>query len=473
MLFRPNGIDLSNTGFNHAMHKTIQHITLNNPAMRNTTISIRTHNVPLLLITGLLILLWSNGFELKVFHLSDRFAILLIAAVFILVGCTALRLPFLFTQGAFKNRYFCAIFGIFSIALFSIFFNSVLLGGHGLVEMPRQGFTYCGLLIFVFMLSCRTDSSFVPALNALILGICVINMLLIIGVSLFPGMIEELFVRTGTRLGSARLRSPLWPLFVYSILYCMVMCSNDARSNNSRLFYLTLFVLFMWYFLFIDMTRHTILGFIMVMGYYWLFHMKIGHKGIAIFLTLVLLAGSLAFTNVTVFDAIGSTFSSTIDGFRSNKGTIAHRIEGIYYYMDKFEDGGYIGIGPAKFSWTVLESSAALHYNPVDHGLFAVLYQFGFQAIVLTLVLLFMMFRDLRAVRRFGPKQYQPIAMAIWLYLLFVLIDLRQVYWRHQFALWTGIILFMTWRMLDEMRRNSLPVQKQNRLPGRAAARGT
>jgi hypothetical protein len=83
-----------------------------------------------------------------------------------------------------------------------------------------------------------------------------------------------------------------------------------------------------------------------------------------------------------------------------------------------------------------------------------VLYQFGFPAIVLTIIVLYYIFRDLKAVRLQGMPEHWPIAMAIHLYLVFSIIGLLAIFWKPSESFWTGIMLFMIWKMKESTRVN-------------------
>lgn len=441
---------------------------------QNLTIPPVTRNKLLLLFVGLAILLRSRGFYLKALTLSEHFEVFMIAMVFLVAAAFVIRTPSILMKGVLKKFYSLAVLGIIAIAFFSIFINSVVIRGHSMLELPRQGFNYAALLICLVLISCRTDSAFVPNLNAVVVGINSVIVLLYVIVSFIPGLASSMFILVSSRFEAERLTSPLGAMVVYSFLYCLVMCTSGARSTKIRAIFFALFVFYLWYFLFVDMTRRYIIGLMIVAIFYWLFHLKIGRKAMTLIMAFFLLTASLVFTNVgdAVFESVVNIFSSSIEDYQSNKGTVGGRIEGIKYYMNEFADGGFIGIGPGKFSLGA-DRSEDIPYNPSDHGLIAVLYQYGFQGIILTVIILYFMFRDLRAVCRHGPRQYQPIAMAIRLYLCFTIVALLQIYWKPSFALWVGIMLFMTWRMREEMRRNHSFVQKQNRFPGRAIARGT
>jgi hypothetical protein len=154
-----------------------------------------------------------------------------------------------------------------------------------------------------------------------------------------------------------------------------------------------------------------------------------------------------------VIDAIRSAFASSVRDYREAEGSLTLRLSGIRYFMGAFRNGSYVGIGlmspKLQERKTHFLGTQFYRYNPGDHGIFAVLYQFGFQAILLTIVILYRLFQDLKVIRRRGPPEHQTIAMAIWLYLCFSVLALLQVFWKSHLTLWTGIMFFMVWRMRE------------------------
>jgi len=152
-----------------------------------------------------------------------------------------------------------------------------------------------------------------------------------------------------------------------------------------------------------------------------------------------------------ILDSIQSSFITATEEFQYGEGNVGIRVFGIEYYMNLFKESGYIGIG--MYSNKLSSSDVfnlgreAFSYNPADHGIFAVLYQFGFPAIALTLIFLFHIFRDLKVIRFQGLPEHSPIAMAIHLYLVFSIIGLLAIFWKPVESLWVGIMLFLIWRM--------------------------
>lgn len=434
----------------------------------------------LLLFVASVIFLWGNGFNLRLFDLSDRFKILQLAGLFLIVIATGLRMPFVSWNRYIRNYYFRAIVGLLSVALFPTFVNLVLVNGLSPIEVLRSGLMYAGLLIFIMLISCRTNSSFVAKLNAMIVGMSTTIVLSLIILSQFPAVADSLFVKTSERFGMIRLgwrTYGLGPMVLYSGLYSLVMCTKGERLTKSRVFYAVIFCTYIWYYLVISMGRRTIFALLIIICYYFLFHqsgIRKLHAVLASLLFCILLLVVLQST--ALLDNVQSSYTSLLDDYKYGEGTLTIRLEGIRYYMNEFRETGYIGFGLASNrlpeSDKVFVGRRYYWFNSNDHGIFAVLYQFGFLGIILTIMILFHIFRDLAIIRRRGSPEHQAIAMGIHLYLCFSIVALLQIFWKPSMSFWTGLMFFMVWRMHEGIVPKTFLIRNHQTSSDHALAEG-
>ncbi|MCR4307973.1 MAG: hypothetical protein NUV80_05410 [Candidatus Berkelbacteria bacterium] len=433
-------------------------------------------NTILLTFVAVIIFLWSDGFDLQIFNLSDRFKLLSLAGIFLVVFAAVFSIFFSRRSGCFKNYYFRIILAMLFLIFVPTFVNLVIVNNLNIIEILRSGLQYGGILIFVVLISYPTHSSFINKLNNLIVTIATINVVGLVVLSTMPALSDILITKVSGRFEWIRLSlsSGMTPIAQYSIFYMLVMYTNGLIPTVKRYFYLLLTCTYLWYFFTIGLGRRTTIALLIVLGYHFISHLSSRGK-VRVFLAAVLLILlSLAFPQSTkVVDAIGSTYDSIIEDFKYGRGTVNVRLAGSEYYLDLFRETNYIGIGlfssKLPSSDPYFKGRVLNDYNPGDHGIVAVLYSFGFQAMILTVVLLIHIFRDLAFIRRRGPPEYQEVAAAMHLFLVFSVVGMLQVFWKPSLSIWTGIMFFMVWRMRKQIREPVKLVLNQQRLYGKTA----
>jgi len=434
---------------------------LNNPSYDTNSGFTNSRNTILLLFVALLIFLWSNGFNLLFFDFSDRFKLLNLAAIFIIAGLAGIRIVFTSKIVFTKNYYFWFIILILCAILFPTYINLVITSGLKPIEVLRSGFFYSGFFIFIILVSYQSAPNIVNKLNTIIIAMISFNVLFIVVFSFFPDLANSVFVHTMERFGRIRIgvESGLGPMTHYAFFYILIMCTQSSERIKSKILYFFLFGIYIWYFFAVVMSRRAIFVLLAIVGYYFLTRLN-GKQRMRILLALPLVL-SLLFVlpqSTIIVDSIQSSFVTAVEEFQYGEGNVGIRVFGIEYYLNLFKESGYMGIGMLSnrlpSSDPLLVGAEFFRYNPADHGIFAVLYQFGFPAIVLTIIVLYYIFRDLKAVRLQGMPEHWPIAMAIHLYLVFSIIGLLAIFWKPSESFWTGIMLFMIWKMKESTRVN-------------------
>lgn len=425
------------------------------PHHNNSNILYEKRNILLLTFVAVSIFLWSNGFNLRIFDLSDRFNFLNLAAIFIILFIALTSLIFRTQKQYLSNYYFWCIIGILAATTFPTLFNLVLTKGLSFRDLIAAELTFSGLFIFIILISFKTNHSFVTKINTTLIAITSINVLAIVLLSLVPNMADSIFVKTSERFERIRIgvATGLGPMVHYVFFYLLVMCIEGAQFLKRRIIpYFLSFIVFTWYIFAVEMGRRTIFAILAVTSYYLFIRMD-GVKKLRIILLLPFIFAFFVVIpqSSIILDSIQSSFITATEEFQYGEGNVGIRVFGIEYYMNLFKESGYIGIG--MYSNKLSSSDVfnlgreAFSYNPADHGIFAVLYQFGFPAIALTLIFLFHIFRDLKVIRFQGLPEHSPIAMAIHLYLVFSIIGLLAIFWKPVESLWVGIMLFLIWRM--------------------------
>jgi len=414
-----------------------------------------------LLFVAILIFLWSNGFGLSIFDLSDRFKVLNLAAIFIILIAAGISIIFTSHKRYLRNYYFWYIVLIFGAALFPTFINLVILGGLSPIEVFRSGLFYSGFFIFIILISYQTDYSTVTKLNSIIITVISANVLAIVTLSFLPDSAQSIFTQTLERFERIRIgvNAGLSAMTQYVFFYLLIICTKSDQTLRKKIPYILLFGVYVWYFFAVEMGRRAIFTLLAVVGYYFLTRLNGSQRMRILFvLPFVLSLFFVVPQSTIIVDSIQSSFVTAVEEFQYGEGNVGIRVFGIEYYLNLFKESGYVGLGmlsnrlPSADAFIL--GAEVYKYNPADHGLFAVLYQFGFPAIVLTIIFLFHIFRDLKVVRLQGMLEHWPIAMAIHLYLVFSIIGLSAIFWNPWESFWTGIMFFMIWRMRESIREN-------------------
>lgn len=408
----------------------------------------------LLSFVTFMVFLWSNGFNLRILDLSSKYQVLNLTAHFLLLLLICIRVPFVKKWIFLDNTYFYYLLIMVVVIFAPTSINLVVVNGLNFIEVLRSSFGYCGLLIFIVLISYRTSEQFVAKLNKRIYAIVTLNIIALIILSANPTLAESLLLNTMSRYDRIRLMisAAIGSMPHFYFFYTLVMCKGAPSGREFRK-YLLLLAVYVWYFLALDMSRRTILSLIVVTGLFYFLNTSIKTKVKIIFVTAITLP--VLWMTVpqfeTLADAVVMSYLTSRSEYEGEEGNVGIRVDGIGYYFDMLVDSGYQGIGlysnrlPDSDPYT--HAISLLKYNPNDHGIFAVIYEYGVLGVAFTIYLLFATFRDLKTIKKHGLPEDKPIATAFSLYLIFNMMALLQIFWKPSLSIWTGILLFMIWKM--------------------------
>jgi hypothetical protein len=425
------------------------------PSWQSPMEGTRHHNLLLGLIF-LLLFMWSNGFGLSVFDLSDRFKVLQLISIFVIIALSALVIIFKGWRKVHSNFYVVVVFGIIFCAMFPTFLYLVVLRGLSPIEVFRVTLPYSGLFIVVILMSFRTRSEFVERLTWMSVITVTAYVTILLLLSLFPDIADDMIQKTSERYGHTRisLQYGLNVLGIFAFFFFLVKAFSVKGSKKNV--YISAVVLFLLFHLTTSIGRRDILSIFVVVLYYWLFYLS-NIKKIYGVLLVIFFISSIWF--VPQFEKARKIFPSilhsTSEDFATKEGTIGVRMEGIKFNFQIFRDTGYLGVGILSDR---LQSNDPYYYgreifrfNPNDHGLFAVIYRFGPLGVIFTFVVLVRIFKDLNIIRRYGAYQQQHIAMAIHLVLVNDLVGFTHVFWKPLQSFVYGLLFYMIWRMRKDV----------------------
>lgn len=414
-----------------------------------------SRNKLLLWFTALLIFLWSEGFQLRILEFSERYTVLRIATVFLIVVWVVIRTSFAGIKPLFRNFYFRSILGLLAVVILPTFFTGTLLYGQGLDDVVRRPLFFYALFIFVPLFYYPTDISTLKRLSAVIV---------IFGVSLaffqsafsFAPDIGKVILNNSayipSRYGLTRMTvmSAMSPCVLYATLY---LITSFSMRKNSILCGLGLAIL-LYHLFFVFMSRRIILGLGIVLLLFCVFYPTVRKRLLSWgLLVLLLLLLSQSFVKFGLIDIIKESAISIKDEMSGVDGTVGVRMRGIQYYWHEFQETWYVGIGLVSYvrgaDTNVGIGITEYKFNPADQGIFSVILQFGFHALILTGVICYRMFRDLRYVTRYGISDLKMIALSIHLFLLLKIVTFSHIFLWHKQGLWWGLFFFMTWKMRD------------------------
>lgn len=431
--------------------------------MASTDYDSMSNNNPknmLLCFTVLLIFLWSEGFQLRALEFSERYAVLRIISVFLIVLWATICMLSADIKPLFRNFYFLSILGLVAAVMLPTFFTGTLLYDQGLSEVVRRPLFFYGLFIFVPLFYYPVDISTLKRLNTAIV-IMGVSLALFQSILSFVPDIGKIILADNAYIASRFERTrmttlfPMYPCIRYSTFYLIVAC---AQMRNKRLCALSLVIL-LYYLFFVFMSRRVILGSCIVLLLFHLFHSAVPKRlllwGLLIFLFLIL---SHLFVDSGPIDIIGESIISLKDELYSIDGTVGIRLRGIQYYWHEFKETWFVGIGLVS-SVRATDTDVGVgmteySFNPADQGIISVLFQFGIQGLVLTGIICYHMFRDLRHVTRYGTPDLKIIARSVQLFLLFQIVTFSHIFLWHSKGMWWGVFFYITWKMRDLVSSN-------------------
>jgi hypothetical protein len=399
--------------------------------------------------------LWSEGFQLRALEFSERYKVLRIVSVFLIVLWAAIRMLFAYIKPLFRNFYFLSILGLLAVTMFPTFFTGTLLYGQGLDGVVRRPLFFYALFIFVPLFYYPTDILTLKRLNMVIVVIGISLALFQSVFSFVPDigkviLNDSAYIPSRFELTRMTVMSAMFPCILYAIFYLITAFS---LRKNSILCALGLAIP-LYYIFFVIIARSAIFGLGIVWLLYCVFYPAVRKRllswGLLVVLLLIL---SQPFVQFGLIDIIKESAISIKDEVNSVDGTVGIRMRGIKYYWHEFQKTWYVGIGMVSTEraadTTVGIGMTEYKFNPADQGIFSVIMQFGFQALVLTGVVCYRMFRDLQFVIRYGISDLKVIALSIQLFLLFEIVTFSHVFlWRWE-GIWWGLFFFITWKMRD------------------------
>lgn len=412
-------------------------------------------NKLLILFTASLIFLWSEGFQLRILEFSERYKVLRIVSVFLIVLWAAIRMLFADIKPLLRNFYFISILALLAAVMLPTFFTGTLLYGQGLDEVLRRPLFFYALFIFVPLFYYPMDVSTLKRLNTVIVVIGVSLALFQSVFSFVPdiGKIilnDSAYISSRFELTRMTVMSAMSPCVLYATFYLIAAFS---LRKNSILCALGLAIL-LYYLFFVFMSRRVILGSGIVLLLFCVFYPTVRKRlllwGLLVFLLLVL---SQPFVKSGPIDVIKESAISIKDEANSIEGTVGIRMRGIQYYWHEFQKTWYVGIGLVSgvraANTSVGIGMTEYKFNPADQGIISVFLQFGMQGLILTGIICYRMFRDLRYVTRYGISDLKMIALSIQLFLLFKIVTFSHVFLWRSGGIWWGLFFYITWKMRD------------------------
>ncbi len=409
----------------------------------------------LMLFTASLIFLWSEGFQLRILEFSERYAVLRIICVFLIVLWAALRISFADIKPLVRNFYFLSILAMLAAVMVPTFFTGTLLYGQGLEEIVRRPLFFYALFIFVPLFYYPMDVSTLKRLSTVIVAFGVSLALFQSIFSFLPdiGKIilnDSAYIPSRFELTRMTAMSAMTPCVFYATFY---LITSFSLRKNSILCALGLAIL-LYYIFFVFMSRSFILGLGIVLLLFCVFYPPVRKRLLSLgLLVLLLVILSQSFVEFGPFDVIKESVVSIKDEASAVKGTVGTRMKGIEHYWHEFQKTWYVGIGlvsPVRGADTSIGIALKKYnFNPADQGIFGIIMQFGFQALILTGVICYRMFRDLQFVIRSRISNIKMIALSVQLYLLFKIVTFSHIFLWGKLSIWWGLLFFITWKMRD------------------------
>ena len=94
-----------------------------------------SRNKLLLCFTAILIFLWSEGFQLRTLDFSERYSILRMLSILLIVFWAVIRTSFADIKLLCRNFYFRSILSVLVAVMLPTFFTGTLLYGQALEEV--------------------------------------------------------------------------------------------------------------------------------------------------------------------------------------------------------------------------------------------------------------------------------------------------------------------------------------------------
>lgn len=414
-------------------------------------------------LLALLVLLWSNGAQLKVFQVDEYYVNALRLAAVVLIGviCVVTYKRNVYRE-MFRNTYFKFILLLLACVIVPTFLTGVLQYGQGLDEVVRLPMFFYALFVFALLYRLWPDGR----ANSLI-AVMVIVTTVIAGVyvaaSVWPGLAGGMLAdqaAIGARFGKERLSATASVNngAVFGILYCLCVLHYKRMTIGTRIMWIGVLSVLGYYLMFVLASRARLFA-LLVCVVCFIFKYSSPRR----LLVPIVTAGVLAVSAQLMMG--GDLLAPFVHGYESlfdagsqEADTVTVRQEGVRYYWKLFTESGYVGIG--MVSPTRAEATDAgyamskLSYNPSDLGLIAVLLFYGLPGIAVTLYIAFRIWCDTTTILRFGSQDDRIVAMTIKLYLLFYFASFYHVFLYPEYALEWGVLFFAISHLVRQRGEN-------------------
>lgn len=403
----------------------------------------------LLLFFAFLVFGFSNGLELIWFDkakLSGR------GPIFVASGLTILGF---FITSFFRlrgsrigyNFYFRAILTTYIVMTIANVLGGTMVYGQPLMGIIRNYYRCSGLLLFPILFMWRGDERFIKQLILIYVGIGVLSVVLGDMAAIIPPL-RAIFPeeRIFERLGLVRMPvTQNLPFVFYYLLVTLTLKKNTSRIN---FFIVCIFILVVINIFYVSIIRQIIISVIVTVIYYYIRYLRLKIR--AIHLSFMICACLIIFVfRPAFFNIITDTARSLYDDNYDGKKNVDIRLDGIKFYWSQFRKTGYVGTGRISTVYStnnpIAETIEVDKYDYTDLGLFAVLFQYGFPAIILIGVVVFRYFKDSSIIQKVGPPSLVPVVIAIELTVFGDLVRMKDMFFRSDLCYQHALYMYVLW----------------------------
>lgn len=417
----------------------------------------------LLFFCALLLFLWGEGLKLSFFQVSDRYAVLPLAAIFLLIIAAGRKMLFFPDQRIFRNFYFRSICGIIVIVLIPIALTSILFYEQPLSILIRRPIMYAGFLVFPLLYLGKVDKRFLEIWINIFVGMSVFAATLISFASYSPD-IASLFnpEAISSRFGKIRIAGVMGAPILISLFYCISSLFNEKHKISSFISLFLCTALLAYPTIFINLTRGKIIGIFLTLIFFVIWFLPWRKTFLFVLTILTILFFSFVFDSSGSFsDVFYKVFDSVVQEKSQGAGTIGVRMRGANYFFEEFRKTNLIGMGMVSasesFDNPIIKAKLRYGFSLNDLGFLAVLFQFGFPAIVLALIVLKRIFRELTFVIRYGDSSFKCIAIGIFIYFVYQIVLGQHMFFWGKNSFYYGMLFYFVWRMKDLVDANERP----------------
>ncbi len=361
----------------------------------------------------------------------------------------------LFTQSRhiFHNFYFRSILGIIVVVIIPIITTSIFSYGQPLSVLIRRPLMYAGFLIFPLLFFVGPDKKFPERWMNIFVAISIVAAILTTLASMYPNITYFLNEETvSNRFGKTRIGRIMETPILIAFFYCLSILFNIKIKFRSFIFLLICIALLIYPTIFVNLSRGKIIGICLTFIFFIVYHLSRRKSLPLISIIIILLFSYLSFSEDTVSTNIFTQVSESVkQELLMKDGTIGQRISGIEYYYDEFRQSSFIGIGMVSAEESIENPISYgqfyYRYNFNDLGFFGVILQFGFPAIILTIIILRRIFNDLIFIMQYGNVASQNLAMGLYLYLIYGCITFQHLFFLGKNSFYFGIIFYLVYHM--------------------------